>query len=349
MAYLTGNASSLPDLLTALRNACAANGWTLSGDVLHKGTCYVETLSIVKGAHTDFGLLTFRAGNGIDGSNNLLDAPADFAANRIACGAIGPFSTGTSTTFADWDWPVTYHIHINAAPDEVYLMVNYGSNLFWQGASFGQSPSPGCPGTGNWHHASGIRTAVDTGTAGRLPAAARIVVNPDGSRLSSFNSGVVPGAIPFWQYTKDESGAQPTPSSFHGTWANDGVTVGWSHSRYNWNSSGNPGTAMNVVSAALASQPLPTYGPNTWNNEAHLVRLQIATPRLDWKSSIVGELKHARFIRNDFLDDGEVITLGSDQWKVYPAYRKEVTVRNGSGSSGADHSGTCALAIRYTP
>lgn len=165
--------------------------------------------------------------------------------------------------------------------------------------------------------------------------------------MSSFQGGVNPGAIPFWQYTKDESTARPTPSQFHGVWMNDGVTTGWSSSRYNWNSSGNPSTAMNVVSSSRASQPLPQYSPNTWNDEAHLIRLQIMCPRLEWKSSIVGEVKHARFIRNDFINDGEVIDIGGEKWKVYPAYRKDVTNRNGSGTSGSDHSGTCALAIRY--
>lgn len=104
---------------------------------------------------------------------------------------------------------------------------------------------------------------------------------------------------------------------------------------------------MNVVSAALTSQPLPTYSPNAWNAETHLVRLQILCPRREWKSSIVGEIKHARFARNDFLADGEVITLGADRWKVYPAHRKNVAARDGVANSGADHSGTCALAIRY--
>lgn len=30
MAYLTGSVNNLADLLTAIRGACTANGWTLS-------------------------------------------------------------------------------------------------------------------------------------------------------------------------------------------------------------------------------------------------------------------------------------------------------------------------------
>lgn len=345
MPYVTGVATSLGAIVTALRNACVANGWTLAGNVLHKGGCYVEILHVPKGAHIDHGLIQIRAGNGIDGANALVDAATGFD-GRYGCGAIGPMGDGrSSTAYTDWAWPVTYHIHILAEPDEVFLMVNYDSGRYWQGLSFGRSPVPGCPGTGNWYHASAPRAATDAGTAGRLTGAATVVVNPGGSDLSTWSGGTVPGAIPFWGRAMDQSGAVPNPGQFHGTWMADGETVGWSNQRYYWNSS--PAPAINVVSAALTAQPLPAYSPNAWNNEAHLIRLQILTPRLEFKSSLVGEIRHARFIRNDFLDDGTVVTLGPDRWKVYPAYRKNAAVRNGPGPAGDTHSGTCAIAIRY--
>lgn len=349
MAYITGVANSLSDIVTALRNACTSNGWTLAGNVLHKGGCYVDIQALSTPVGGDFGVIEIKPGNGIDGSNQLTDTPALYTTSWPASGVIGPMGNGTSTSaYTNWDWPVTYYIHILTSPDEVYLMVNYGSNQYWQGLSFGRSPAPGCPGTGNWSYASNPRRRTDaSGSGGRLNGDSRVVVNPSGNQMSTFNGGVVPGAIPFWGYTMDQSGSTPNPGLFHGVWNNDGVTTGWSHPRYYWNSSGNPSTAMNVVSSSRVSQPLPTYSPNAWNDEAHLVRLQILCPRLEWKSSVVGEIKHARFVRNDFLDDGEIITIGSDKWKVYPAYRKDVTNRNGSGTGGSTHSGTCALAIRY--
>lgn len=43
------------------------------------------------------------------------------------------------------------------------------------------------------------------------------------------------------------------------------------------------------------------------------------------------------------------MTYGTDRWKIYPFHRKNAAVRNGvSWSTGADHSGTFAYAIRYT-
>lgn len=351
MPYITGAANSLPDLVTAIRNACTSNGWTLSGEVLHKDGCYVRIRAIAKtdgGNHPDFGLIEIQPGNGIDGSNNLTDTPPLYSTNWPACGVIGPMGNGTSTSvYTDWDWPVTYHIHILTNPDEVFVMVNYGSSQYWQGLSFGQSPSPGCPGTGNWAHGSCPRAAADNNNSGRLHGGQRVVVNPQGSTLSTWSGGVVQGAIPFWGYTMDQSGSVPNSSLFHGVWHNDGITTGWNHPRYYWNSSANPGQAMNIACSSRACQPLPVYSPNTWNDEAHLIRLQIMCPRLEWKSSVVGEIRHARYIRNDFLDDGEVINLGGEKWKVYPAYRKDASARNGGSAAGATHSGTSAIAIRY--
>lgn len=350
MAYITGTANSLSDIVTALRNACTANGWTLAGNVLYKGGCYVDVQAHPKGLFPDFGLIEIKIGTGINGSNLLTGTPAQYGTNWDASGCIGPLGNGTSiTAYTDWDWPVAYHIHIHTNPDEVFLMVNYQAGQYWQGISFGQSPAPGCPGTGNWCYGSVQRRArnTDTTSTGRLEGSSRVVVNPQGNNMSTFQGGVIPGAIPFWGYFMDQSGSIPNSGQFHGTWMNDGVSTGWSHPRYYWNSSGNPGVAMNVVTSSQSTQPLPTYSPNVWNSEAHLFRLQIMSPRLEWKSSIVGEIKHARFCRNDFLDPGQVITLGPDRWKVYPAYRKDASNRNGGGTSGATHSGTCALAVRY--
>ena len=71
MAYETGSANSFADLLAALQAACTGNGWTLSGNVLHKGTCYAEVkLTQTQGSVVwPNSALGVRACNGIDGSN----------------------------------------------------------------------------------------------------------------------------------------------------------------------------------------------------------------------------------------------------------------------------------------
>ncbi len=66
MPYFTGTENTFADLLTTVRSNCVANGWTLSGNVLHKGDCYNEILEF----GSNLGL-TIQGGTGIDGSNNL--------------------------------------------------------------------------------------------------------------------------------------------------------------------------------------------------------------------------------------------------------------------------------------
>lgn len=137
MAYVTGTANTLADLLTAIQNACTANGWTLStGGVLSKGTCYAEVKS-------SGGYITVRGGTGVDGGGNLTGA------TDRGIGYLG-VALADSTTPVAFGWPVTYFVHVLTSPDEVYVVVNYGVT-YYQQIAWGQSAMPGLTGTGNWY------------------------------------------------------------------------------------------------------------------------------------------------------------------------------------------------------
>lgn len=331
MAYVTGTASSLANLLAQIQNACVANGWTLSGNVLHKGTCYVDLrlgLNGEDGAPVD-GNIIAQAGNGIDVANVLTDAvlrPPRFGPLRIASG----------TTYPDWDWPCSFYAHILTNPDEVYFFVKYDVS-YWQHVAFGQSPSPGNAGTGNWVHA----TMPTIGRSDLYRRTNSIVMRPGGADIGSFYGALVAPA-PFWWGTKENSWTVYLNSFIHGAisdatglpiWSSDYVTI-----RDN---------AAEGISAATIAEPLLT-GPNLWNGETTLVRIKVGQKRPSSKVSIIGELAHSRMCRNNYLDDGEIITLGTDKWKVYPCYRKDATAPDGNpGSGGVNHSGTVAIAVRY--
>lgn len=136
MAYVAGTANSITDLLTALQNACTANGWTLSGNVLHRGNCFVACSVVAPN-------LIVRGGTGIDGSNALTGACPQYH-------SLGVLWSGETFAF-----PMTYEVHIHEAPDEVYLIVNYAVDTY-QWLAFGCSPAPGLAATGNWFGASRI-------------------------------------------------------------------------------------------------------------------------------------------------------------------------------------------------
>lgn len=320
MAYVTGTAASFANLLTALRNACTANGWTLSGDVLHKGDCYVETkVAAIRSGAPATGHLIVRAGNGIDGANALTDP----APRSMGMGLLNAVSGGAN--YPDWDWPVTYHVHIHG--DEVHMFANYDAGQRWQFVAFGRSPAPGCVGTGNWCTA----TMVDAGSYSQ----ARInsySIQPEGAHTDSSIGGGY-----FWGVRIKKA------SAIHG--AHDATTglARWSNPDAHFSSS----LVDGQCSAAPTQSPLLSYLPNAWNSETILLPIQIVNLRPESKVSLIGELQHARVTRNDFIVPGGVITLGPDKWKVYPFYKKDTTQRDGVGSSGTDHSGTMAVAIRY--
>src|SRR5512139_2715813 len=127
MAYVTASVSSRADLLTFIQNACTANGWTLSGSIIHKGNVHIRILD-------DGTRLNIRAGTGKDGSNNLTGACANDSrlADYLNPGAVA--------------YPLIAKAHINTNPDEVYIVINY-SVSYYQFAAWGQSDVPGLTGT----------------------------------------------------------------------------------------------------------------------------------------------------------------------------------------------------------
>lgn len=329
MAYVIGTALSLADLVTAIRNACTANGWTLNGDVLSKNGCHAEVMLSSAGdeAPAPYPGVRVRVGNEVDGAT-LIEAPA-------GQGSMRPLRVGTS--YPDWDWPVTYHAHVLTDPDEVYVFVNY-HGTFWQNVMFGRSPAIGNSGTGNWFHG----TIPRLGRSDVYRYVDGFSVHPGGATLNYFNYGVMCGA-PFFHGTKSTGGPAYLSAQMHGAMhdGDSGAPI-WSHEELVLQSSG---TANGRVSSATGQHPLLSYMPNAWNDSTALVRCQILQGRPENKTSLIGELRHLRFVRNDFINDGEVIELGHDRWKVYPFYRKNVSARN--GGQRIDHSGTMAMAIRY--
>lgn len=252
-------------------------------------------------------VLTVLGGTGVD-VNHALTTPGPQIAR------LGPVA-GMTLVF-----PCAYEIFIGSDPDEVYLVVN-SSISFYQWLAFGSSPVAGLPGTGNWYGAS-------------IPATTTLgaVITPTGGG-SSGGSGGGTGAL-FWRgdntsYTPPfaistfaHHGIQDTPGA---VWTND------------------DGTRTSDANAVGPIQPLITSMPNQWNAETAYLPIVAYLARLSSKVSPIVQLANARYLRIDNYDPGEIITLGSDRWKVYPWWLKNAAARNG----GNGHSGTLGWAIRY--
>ena len=290
MAYVTGSATTLANLLTDIRSACTANGWTLSGEILHKGSVF-QRLWI----NGDY--IYSIAGTGKDGGNNLTNiAPSSCRVGSLTAG-IAPLV-----------FPITYHVFIGANPDEVFVVINYSTN-YYQWLCWGKS-SISMPGSGGWF-------------SGSIPENGTIT-------LSIGLSAVVNGLF------GNRGGGYYCPALFHasnyaqssGEYINHGIVSGT-----DWSTGDTVGAKYRA--------PLDFCLPSAWNSEAVLLPIRaFSTAYGDSKVAMVLDVAHARAMRIDNHQPGDIITLGADRWMVFPWYHK-------SAAESSTSSGRLGWAIRY--
>ena len=323
MAFVTGTANSFADIDTALFGACTANGWTLTSGIVHRGDCYVARTVYAN-------RIEFQCGTGQSGSTLINPTPAN-----SGVGTTIRFPTTTLLLPCKNEqtitWPATYYISV--IDDEVYLDINFNGDG-WLNGGFGISPiDSGYTGAGVWMSWSAYDNSGGNGTPGSV-----------GNDLSFAGSGINGMDI----------------GSIYGTSRFNGPSIGLFHalegifnSLIYHNAWGTPEWA-GVLSTRFAytySGMRQRWGlenpASNWNNAAGLFPIQPAVVVASNKLCVVGELKHARYFRIDNHTPGDIVTFGTDKWKVYPLYRKNTAVRSPQAAYGILHSGTFARAIRY--
>lgn len=150
MAYYTGSVNSYDELLTALVNACTANGWAWNGGILSKGVAFVKPTAF---AGSNQGV-RIEGGTGQSGTTLINPSPQGPRLGRIV--ASPPYYK-----IADATWPSQYHVHIGVNPDEVYVVLNTNVTLFYW-LAFGVSVVP-MPGTGLWLAGNAAKTEIGGG------------------------------------------------------------------------------------------------------------------------------------------------------------------------------------------
>lgn len=321
--YTSGSASSFSDLLTALEAfLTTVGGWTgqagpaASGDfaaqrILSKGTMVYRFATRIS-----FAGFYCMAATGIAGTNTTGDAP---------------FNVKMATmNLATLTFPITYEIFWNDTPEEVYIVISYGGNKY-QHMNFGQSDQPGIGGTGSWLTAS-IRG--DNPTETDVNYSTCFMFGQDDGSGDQYLEVQPYAGLSLGYFFDSHTGYSYPLSLLHcgldtaGTWRHpEGSITGL---RTRWNT--------DLIMAL----------PSTYNEAEVLVPIQAAVQRPDDLQSLILSLRHARYMRMDNVTPGQVITYGGDQWKCYPMYAKNTVNRNGvSWPTGAQHSGTMGVAIRY--
>lgn len=325
MAYYSGSVNSYADLVAAVQSACVSDGWTLSGSILSKGAAYLNLYSSTAKTSTEGPGLIAQGGTGIDAG--VLTGGSVARPRLGPCGS-GPLAGG------DPSWPSVYHIHVFTDPDEVYVFLNHGISRYYY-LAFGISDVPGVGGNGLW-----ITGTVMRGFATGTTSSSGGFYISDVLGQVSGNPAAATGNGPWWVN-------RVWTGSMSDTFAKDilhcGIDgAGWKGGGVFFNSS----PQIGALSALQSVRPLPTMQPNAWNGESVLLPIQVLIVRASLKVSPVLEHRNARYLRINNHEPGDIITLGSDRWRVYPFHMKNMTQPDGSLSM-IDHTGTFGWAIRY--
>lgn len=382
MAYYSGTASSLEDLRNALVTHAVTDGWLATADTSFTGSISGTTLTVTSmssgflavndiitgpGVAANQRITALGTGTGGVGtySVSVLQTVASTAMTqpgRVLSKAGVFFKISTTTTNLTclgcesdagagqaphvvsigrlWSGPAnpTYEINfpcnyeIFGFVQEFYLVVNYDVSVY-QWLAFGKTTVPGIPGQGGWCGGSVGLWLYNAYTYNNTVLPFRWNMN-GGGNTSATSPLMQIAPMLFWYRNTTASLATPEPRN---CWVNHGLDGhGWK-----WG-------------AANESPPIGARGPSTllrvlpsaFNSDTVLVPLRAYKERPSFKCSLVADLEHARHVRIDNLSPGDIITIGSERWKVFPWYKKSFTDRSGS-TIAINHTGTLGWAIRY--
>lgn len=313
MAYYSGQATSYTELLNVLTAACVAEGWTWADGILSKGVIFLKPTVNTTG-------IIIQGAEGKTGAT--LTNPSSV---QPRLGNIHGTKGGKIT------FPVDYNIHIHQSPDEVYLVVKCVDYYYW--LAFGGTSIPNFPGTGMWLSAVAMNGYEEYSNGASTGG---IYINSSGSGSDTYFSGLSSSAAIFWKTNNiSTSKAQDTINCTlnGGRWVGQPSGVNVSYDR---------------ILGCIASAPLIQRMPSVSLSETVLLPIQAYLVRSSSKLSLIADLQNARYIRIDNFEPGQIITLGSEKWKVYPFHKKNISRRDGQAVGGLiDDTGTFGWAIRY--
>jgi len=216
--------------------------------------------------------------------------------------------------FDNWEWvyPITYHIFV--FDFEVWVAVNIFPATYMH-LTFGQSQLP-VPGSGNFFAGT---YGYDTG--------ATISSGPDSALFG---------------------GSSFSYSRYRNYYCHDGLHPSGNGWRPDDNRASDSNTSSLVGKGSVAG--IISNQPNAFNQESILVPIRCFHAFLSSKWGMVMEMQNARYIRNDYYENEEIIELGPDRWMIFPFSYKNINDRNTTTANNNDlRSGTYAVALKYEP
>ncbi len=320
MTYQTGQVANVTNLNSLIRSFAIANGWTANDPYISKGlsnvNLFLADLSIPHTLEWDYTLM-------ITGANSSAGLQPAMYARSIY---IPPSS-----------WPVTYHLQSWTNPDMIVCILNYDTDriqviFFGDMVKVHNSAFVG----GNMFFAS--RGATHPLTSAGLYSLTDTVLNA-GTHFGTQDTGIYnsPSSIPFASVNSQDTPGMGIHVEIDGTIWDGGYADNFS-------------TDQCKVSLTDYTVSSLFRSPNAWNSQSHLIPMHLQFAMADSLFGYMGYVEHLRLIRVDNYNIGDIITLGTDKWKIYPWVKKSTIARNGTqlnSSDGYYHSGTVGLAVRY--
>lgn len=235
-------------------------------------------------------------------------------------------------------WPVSYELFYNGNPDTIGCAITYNTNEC-QHIQFGDSVK--------------IHASAFTGGWWFSGPKQDLALSPQNGdtyyiTLSGIDSNLSGNTEPYFRMNNQQAG---------GT-AAIGTARSFSYRGYNKYYCSTDGTGWGIP--ITSSEPkilcgIPTisklfHSPNAWNQQSHLVPILLDYTGDTYRMRL-GHLEHIRFIRVDYYNVGDTLTLGTEEWKVYPIWKKNIATRNNASWQLAESSlntGTIGYAYRKT-
>ncbi len=306
MAYQTGTASSYSNLISILQTFAGSNGWSTSGDVIYKGSVYAAIVDEHPDAVSDG--LSLQGGTGQSGGS--LTGASTYKSMLRTHSNVGDLSNS---------FPVTYYMFVHTSPDQLTCVINYNGTWYqwltvgelakyatYTGGQFYATPSPFL----DYANDKNVgMTAEEAGTEGEAPSC----------------------VAPFW------GGYNNYPDDTH-----DGSILYMAvDSQTWWTSSRETNFDNNRVNTPSFMSPLIERCISTATGNASFLPYYVFSQRPSDKTSLIGDIAHFRITRVDNYTPGQIVTIGSDKYKVFPFLRKTTE------TEPENNSGVYGMAIEY--
>lgn len=325
MAYQTGTAASAAALVTIIKDFAAANGFTVTGDIIYSSNSWTRVQSAV--ANLDpYGPNYSSENYNIIGFTGGLDTT--FSTNTSPAYSIGGISHSCYNAVLTASWPITYYLVATpSSPRAIYGVINYDVNKY-QHFAFGEIIK-----------STSLYTGGNFVTA-QFPSSYTSINCRENLIGCDLYSGMYSSGVPYFWPPYTSTGNSGGRNSY----------LYLSHNGYGWG----PGSNLsNQSSTTNLSDPIAIRfiaqllgrQPNSFNNQtillpARLLRGVSASYVMDY-----GELPYFRYCRIDYLNPGDIITLGSDQWKVFPIFQKDVS----SAANRRGYGEACYYGANFSP